>query len=300
MKIEPRDLQYFASVARLGHVGRAAEALGLSQPALSKSLRRLETAIGAKLVKRTPKGVDLTAVGSALSQRARSLQQSLDDIVREAVDLGRGSAGRVRVGASQDMAGSLLPAACAATLKQLPKVSVKVMAATPDVLAPALIAGDLDIAVMPTRPNGHDRLVNEPILEESFVVLSRAGHRLAGKSRVTLAEVAGERWALGRGPAQEALFRVFEHAGLPPPDIAVEAISSPFRFHLLHLTDLLSFGPRRYARIPGARHRLLELPVKELALRRVIAVHYRKDAYLPPATVRFIEILKAQTESTTR
>lgn len=57
MKIEPRDIQYFAVVAHLGNMGRAAEELGLSQPALSKSLRRLESAVGAKLVRRTPKGV---------------------------------------------------------------------------------------------------------------------------------------------------------------------------------------------------------------------------------------------------
>ena len=56
-----RDLEYFAAVAEHGNLGRAAEALDLSQPALSKSVRRLELWAGTKLVQRTPKGVELTA-----------------------------------------------------------------------------------------------------------------------------------------------------------------------------------------------------------------------------------------------
>ena len=58
--MELRDIEYFAVAAEHRHLGRAAAALGLSQPALSKSLRRLENALQAKLVKRTPKGIDLT------------------------------------------------------------------------------------------------------------------------------------------------------------------------------------------------------------------------------------------------
>src|SRR5687767_7852705 len=114
MKIQVRDIQYFTVVAQLGHVGRAAEELGLSQPALSKSLRRLESVLGAKLVSRTPKGVDLTAVGAALSARARGLRLSLDDIAREAADLREGNAGQVRIGCGPDIGLSLLPMACAA------------------------------------------------------------------------------------------------------------------------------------------------------------------------------------------
>src|SRR5689334_4923868 len=66
MIMELRDIDYFAVVAHHGHLGRAAEALGLGQPALSMSLRRLEQSAQAKLVKRTAKGVELTAVGAAL------------------------------------------------------------------------------------------------------------------------------------------------------------------------------------------------------------------------------------------
>ena len=58
--MELRDIEYFAVIAEHGHLGRASEALGLSQPALSKSLRRLEEAVEARLFNRTPKGMELT------------------------------------------------------------------------------------------------------------------------------------------------------------------------------------------------------------------------------------------------
>src|SRR5690348_2310472 len=98
--MELRDIEYFAAIARYGHLGRAAEALGLGQPALSMSLRRLETVAKTKLVKRTAKGVDLTAVGAALLSHVRKLQIARDDLARELADLAQGRAGHLRIGAS--------------------------------------------------------------------------------------------------------------------------------------------------------------------------------------------------------
>jgi len=90
--MELRDLQYFSAIAEHKSVRRAAEALDLSQPGLSKSLRRLETELRAKLVARTPKGVDLTAVGTALLARVRRLHLAFEDVAREAADLCAGRA----------------------------------------------------------------------------------------------------------------------------------------------------------------------------------------------------------------
>ena len=92
-----RDLEYFAVVAEHGHLGRAAERLGLSQPALSTSLRRLEKSGQAKLVKRTPKGVVLTVIGSALLLHLRPLRLARENVAREMADLSKGRAGVLRL-----------------------------------------------------------------------------------------------------------------------------------------------------------------------------------------------------------
>ena len=72
MMLNLRDLEYFVAVAEHGNLGRAAEALGLSQPALSKTLRRMETSMQTKLVRKTPKGIELTAVGAAVLSHVQS------------------------------------------------------------------------------------------------------------------------------------------------------------------------------------------------------------------------------------
>ena len=91
--MELRDIRYFAMVAEHQNIGRAAEALDLSATALTKSLRRLEKSVGAKLVQRAAKGVALTAVGTALLARINPLQGTMADVRHEAADLARGEAG---------------------------------------------------------------------------------------------------------------------------------------------------------------------------------------------------------------
>lgn len=294
MQTQLRDMEYFAAIAEHGQVQRAAAALGLSQPALSKSLRRLEETMKAKLLKRTPKGVELTAVGSALLSQVRRLRLTLDEISRETADLSEGRAGYLRVGTGPDLAMHLMPAACAALLKDAARVTLKVTVGTADVLLPALSRGELDLLVTASPLIGHDDLVLERLIDEDYVVYASANHRLARKKRVTLADLAQERWmlALTSGSLQQELHRAFAANGLPPPKVTVETNSVPFRLHLLPSTDLLTFLPKRafHERTAGAR--LAALHVNGLSYRRTIAVCHRKDAYLSPAAGRFVEILK--------
>jgi len=294
MKMEPRDIEYFAVIAEHGNLGRAADQLGLSQPALSKGLRRLEKAVGAKLVRRTPKGVDLTAVGTALLSRARGLRLTLDDIAREAADLSEGRTGHLRVGTTPGLSGYLLPATCAVMLKEAPRVAVNVIVGTSEFLEPALSRGELDLIVTPAPAVERNHLAREHVFDREFVVIASARHRLARKKQVTLADLARERWVMSPGSrAQEALSRAFAQSKLPPLSIAVETASLPFSLSLLPSTDLLGFGPRQYVREHSSPVRLVELPVKGLSRQQSVAVQYRKDAYLSPTAQRFIKILKS-------
>src|ERR1019366_10202729 len=97
--MELRDIEYFAVIAEHGHLGRAAAALGLSQPALSKSLQRLQNDLQVMLVKRTPHGVELTAEGAALQLRVRELRLSLQSVAREIKEVSKGLVGHLRIGA---------------------------------------------------------------------------------------------------------------------------------------------------------------------------------------------------------
>ena len=289
-----RDIEYFSVVAEHGNVGRAAEALGLSQPALSKSLRRLEKSMQAKLVKRTSKGVELTAVGSALFSQVRRLRLSLEDVMREVADLSQGRAGHLRIGIVPSFAIHLVPAACATLLKDAPGVTLKVTVVDREALISALRHGELDLAVTTIQALRNADLVEEHLYDDEYVVYASADHRLVKKKRVTLADFAQERWAVAAVSAAgpQRLKQLFVDAGLPPPSITMESNSMTLRHLLLASSDLLGFASKRAVREAAAHFSIAGLRVSELAYTRRVGVMYRKDAYLSPTAKRFIEILK--------
>jgi DNA-binding transcriptional LysR family regulator len=298
-----RDIEYFAVVAQHGHLGRAAEALGLGQPALSMSLRRLERSAQTKLVKRTPKGVELTAVGAALLSHAGTLRLARDDLAREVADLAHGRAGHVRIGASPSNAEVFLPEACSALLMEAPKVTVNFAVLENDALLPALRKGDLDIAVTHTRQLAQSDLTLEPIREDEFVVCCAAGHRLARRKSVTLEDLAQERWAAATsatgafGPLR-LLREAFERRGLPPPQLALVTDLVMFKLRAVAASDLVGTAVKGNVDAAATQLGLKILPVKELDWVRPVAVAYRKDAYLSPAARRFIEIFKDAARGT--
>jgi DNA-binding transcriptional LysR family regulator len=308
MSVDLRDLEYFAVVAQHGHLGRAAEALGLGQPALSMSLRRLEQSAQAKLVKRTPKGVELTAVGSALLAHIGKLRLARDDLAREVADLAHGRAGHLRIGASPSNAEAFLSDTCSALLMEAPKLTFNVAVLDNEALLPALRKGELDLAITHQQAPQPD-ITLERFREDDFVVYCACGHRLARRKAVTLEDLAQERWAIaaagayapapakgGRGTAFtvfQSLRRAFEERGLPAPRIALVSELLMFKLRAVAASDLVSIAVKGNVQAAAAQFGLKILPVEGFDWAQPVAVAWRKDAYLPAAARRFIEILKA-------
>ena len=293
-----RDVEYFAVVAQYGHLGRAAEALGLGQPALSMSLRRLEESAQAKLVKRTPKGVELTAVGAALLSHVGKLRLARGDLAREVADLSQGRAGHLRIGASPSNADVSLPEACSALLLEAPKVTLQVDVLDNDALLPALRRGELDIAVTHARKLSQPDLTLEQIRQDEFVVCCASSHRLARRKSVSLEDLAQERWAAAASATGEfgplrLLRAAFEERGLPAPQLALVTDLVMFKLRAVAASDLVGTAVRGNVSAAAIQLGLKILPVKDLDWVRPVAVAYRRDAYLPPAGRRFIDILRS-------
>ena len=290
-----RDVEYFAVIAQHGHLGRAAEALGLGQPALSISLRRLEKAAGAKLVKRTPKGVELTAVGSAVLAHVQRLRLAREDLVREVSDLARGQAGHLRVGTNPAIANSRLPDACSTLLKDAPKATLHVsIAASTRALLQELRRGELDIVVNVSNAT-REGIAREPLWEDEFVVYASVRHRLAKRTRVVLADLVQERWASTAASgvlAWNSLQRTFEERGLPPPQLTVLSDSPVLNRRMVHSLGLLGIASRLSVALDADKLALKVIPVRDMRWVRPVAIMYRKDGYLSPLAKRFIEILK--------
>lgn len=292
--MEFRDIEYFAMLAEHGHMGRAAEALGLSQPALSLSLRRLERSIQAKLVKRTPKGVELTSAGSALLAQVHRLKLAREDVIREVADLSEGRTGHLRIGANTGVQEALVGAACAVLLRNSPSVTLKITVLAVDPLMAALRNGDVDFAVSGIPATPSKDLVHEHLFKDEFVVYASVKHRLAKRKQLTVADLAQERWAsTDSGVSVQGLYRAFEGHGLPLPRAAVSSNAASVRFRAVAGSDLLGFTAKGLLRQVARQYGLVELSVKELSWQRSVGVIYREGGYLSPAAKRFIEILKS-------
>jgi len=297
--MELRDIEYFAVVAKHGHLGRAAAALGLSQPALSKSLRRLESALQTKLFKRTARGVELTLEGSALLTRANELRVSLQNVAREITELGDGRVGRLRVGAGPPVPEQFLSAAFAEILKRSPRASLQVTLSDNDVMVPALRNGELDLIINYRPPRLPEGLIFERLFDDRQVVSAPIDHPLAKKRRVTLTELANERWALNAPILliQQRLSEAFRDHGLPSPKIAFESRSASLRLLTAASSGLLGFTSETAIRQLADNCAVTTLPVPELSIRRPVGTIRRKEIYLPPILDRMLLILKSTAKN---
>jgi DNA-binding transcriptional LysR family regulator len=199
--MELRQLQYFVAAARHRHVTRAAEALHVTQPALSQQIRRLEAELGVALLHRTPKGVEPTAAGAELLERAERILADVAGL-RAGMDAHAGALrGIVRVAArSGDDPG--LPAALAGFGAEHPGVGIALRHAEAREVEELLRLGALDVAIVggPSAPSGPVPPDPAPpgvvLREEGLRLLVPAGDPLANAGPVSLGDVRDRAFVL--------------------------------------------------------------------------------------------------------
>lgn len=285
-----RDLRYFLKVAEFGHLGRAAEALNLSQPALSKCIQRLEDAYGVALFDRAGRGIVLTEAGKLLQERYQLLAHDLEDIRIQVSSFRKGIAGTVRVGCSASIAQFFLPGVCRTLREKAPDLRLLIRTAMDDALEDALKAGSIDIIIRPGRPaEADDWIVSTPLLSDTVVVVAGKGHPLVDQEP-SLEAMSKFSWVLPT-PAvstRQWLEHVFLAAGLPAPDAAVTAtplVAAPF---ILEETDLLSFMSRRNL---AASTGIVELENTATTLHRQFDIVHRSRSFLSPAVRYFLNVV---------
>jgi DNA-binding transcriptional LysR family regulator len=295
--MELRDLAYFQAIAETGHLGRAAEQLGRTQPALTKCIRRLENELSANLFERSGRGLKLTPIGDALLSRTRQLRNSVEMAVREVRDVARGSVGHVRLGSGATTTEYLLPSLYSTMLKETPEVTMELIIGMNDVLRASLRKGYLDLVIGPLAESDTE-FATVPALEDRVVVVARAGHPLFNK-RPKMPDLLNYRWVLP-GPhvaMRKWLDHTFAANGLRQPDVQIETSSISLLPRMIAHTDLLSFISVRNLGEGRVGSPLREIVLPETTMSRWLGAVYRQDAYLSPACRRMIEIIKAMPKS---
>lgn len=177
------QLRQFLTVARLRNITRAATELALSQPALSRSIQRLEEEFGQPLFERTSRSVELTEAGVLLQGRAAEVLGILDDARAAINDDGR--SGRVRIGAIPTIAPYFLPDVLRALHRDFPQAELLVQEHTTDALLARINQGEVDVAIL-ALPIAAKHVDTELLFEEELLLMTPVGHPLAEKKRVTL------------------------------------------------------------------------------------------------------------------
>jgi len=295
--VENRLLRHFVAVVEHGNVLRAARAIHISQPALTKSVQNLEAELGVPLLERLPRGVTPTVYGKILYDHAKLLQNQAAQAVAEIRAVKDGRAGHLRLGVA-NFAIEFLPRVVARLLESMPGLTYEIVDGTYEDLTALVREGALD-AVISGFPPLHraEDLEHEKLTPGEFVVVCGADHPLAEKRRATLAGLARERWALANRPrAIVELWELeFRYAGVVPPPVRVQSGSMIFLRSMVAQSGFITLLPRGVVAedVAAGRLAVLSVPLSRPA-RTIEGIIYRADAVHPPALRCLIDAIREE------
>ena len=221
--IDVRRLTVLREVARLGSFNQAAASLRLTPSAVSQQISALERSLGTAVVKRSTRGVDLTAAGRVLVDAGDAINAELTNAEREIVRLATSSTESLTVATFTSGGQRLLPAALTRFNAERPAVELTVLENEPEDSLPLVRNGSADVAIAyhfdgppPVRPGDRTGLVWTPLLDDPMWIVLPAGHRFADRDSLTIAELAGERWVHGCLTIVDLLAHYAAMAGFEP------------------------------------------------------------------------------------
>jgi DNA-binding transcriptional LysR family regulator len=294
MALRLDDIDYFLAVARHRRVRRAALDLGLSQPAVTKGIQRLEQELGFPLFVRSRRGMELTAVAEQFHERVRTLRGSLGEAIKEAADLHLGELGVLRVGVSPLYAQRLFVPACLRLHRERPAARLAVNVNLNDALLLALRRGDIDLSINALPVDLPADLAATPLMSDDLCAVVRDGHPLLMRRRLRLADLAQAEWMLPGSAvaARRAIEGRLAEAGLPAARVVVEVNNTAGQLmDLLRRSDLVSLMSESMLATPAGEG-LAALPMAQARMRRQIGVLTRAGGRPPPPlATRMMEIL---------
>ena len=298
MTFNLQQLHAFVTIVSSGSLGRAAEALHVTQPALSRAIRRLEDELGASLFERHSRGMHLTAVGEALLPHAIVLQREAEQ-AREEIDAMRGLArGTIRCGAVGSIASLVLPLAVSGVLDQWPNLRVEIIEGVWDRLADALIRREIDLALSMAVPDTDEIVaIGDCRWEDSSYVVAALDHPLRGKQGLTLADTLDAQWAIpprGTAPFMH-MEQAFAEHGLGLPNVVVETRSITVLKSLVSRSGFLSWMAEPMYVTESKSGVFDTLPLPGVAGRRTLTAFRRRHGVLPSPAVKLLEQLRQLT-----
>lgn len=295
MDFDHRQLSAFLAIATHGSLGRAAEVLHVTQPALSRIVRRLEDQVGAPLFERNSKGMLLTAVGQTLLPHAALMARVAGQASEELLALRGLARGSIKVGGIASAVSMILPQALQRVLARWPGLQAQITEGVWDRLADALANYEIDIVLAEATVES-DAVVQiaDCSWHDRTYIVSATDHPLQHKSGLTLEDTLPCHWACtprGTAPYRH-MQRIFHAHGLPCPEPAVETRSILVLKSLMKHAGFLCWmaGPMfENERRAGL---FAPLPLPDLGARRTLSAFRRRDGMLPAPAVKLLDELR--------
>lgn len=291
--LDLKSLRHFAALVEHQGFIRAGEAIGLSQPALSRSMQTLEHRLGCSLIVRGGKGVELTPQGQLVLEHAKRLlagSTAMKNALRQFNEL---EDGELLIGAGPFPAADLLPRVLGQFNKLYPGVRVRLDIQHWDALRRQLLAEELELFVADIRELQGDPLLQvEPLQQEPSLLFCRPGHPLQAQAQLTPEKLAEYPLASFRLPdsIKQILRRTIPRA---EPMISLECDNLDVLKRLVMQCDALSIASQSTLKEELASGRLALLDWPALMPGTSFGLVTRVERPLSPAAIAFIEMLKA-------
>jgi len=286
------DLRAFVAVAKLGSFSAAAEELHLSQPALSRRIEKLESALGVRLFHRTTRKVDMTTVGREFSYRANELLISLEQSLMGIRDVATHISGEVTVACIPSAVRYFLPGILKAYHERYPQILIRIIDQGANEVLTTLLRNEADFGLNYIGTQ-EPELEFEPILKEPFVVACRTEHPLARKKKVTWSDLAAyDYMSVTKDSGNRFLLDLALTHNPTRPRWYCEAQ------HVSTLVSLVEAGMGiaavpRLAMPPDGHPILISVPLEKPVITRTVGLVRRRGRALSPAAHEFYNQLLA-------
>jgi len=280
------DLQAFRAVVELGSFRKAADAVNISQPALSRRIDKLEAALGVRLFERTTRSVTLTTVGRVFAPSAEQLLDDLDVALLGIRDVSSSRLGHVTIACVPSVAYYFLPNVVASYHSRFPRIRVKLLDSSANEVLGAVISGEADFGVS-FMGSQESEVEFKLLLQERFVAACRRDHPLARKKRVSWNELYEHEYVSVDKTSGNRLLL----------DQALSAVAPrvPSVCETRHVTTMLGLVEAGLGvaavpsmAMPGREHPILtSVPLVDPVVKRRVGIVTRRGRPLTPAAQEF-------------
>jgi len=288
-RVKLSQLDYFRAVGQLQHVTKAAQQLGISQPALSRAIAALETQIGVPLFEHRRRSIRLTENGEVLLAYVERAMATIDDGFDALRDLNEPGRGKIRIGFIRTLGYGFIPQLIRLFRLKYPDVQISLMENNSAKLEDEMKKGNLEL-IFVTQLRDSDACNAKKLASQAIQVVMPTNHRFANRDSVTLDDIKDEPFiCFQEGHAlRDLVNRIFASAGYTP-NIEFECEDGSYLIGFVTAGLGITFLPPNHGQVEGVRSTKLSSPHAQ----RDIVLAWPNNRYVSQSALAFLEFSRS-------